>query len=621
MPKTNLPDDGFFLTETDGMNYGLDGLLDVEYGEGVLDGARLPETKGLSGLPIGIVSDPVLEESTFSEVMEDDAYGDSLGEFLKESSLANLDWLDVPLGAEGVDRTPKVPDSIPELEDAWSGLTDGVSLIPNDASPRKAGGTTEDRKMTNARLVKEVIREASLRSARREPIRSILERVSNALGPDLAPKAIKAAQDLVSEHGLLGNVYVRSSHYPSLLNGKWASYFKKHFADVRYILADDPKTAALDRIHGKEVVTEIPWKEAFRHYAPRLKAGGRKVASASSEAGARSALKRAFLSEPVAPKTESHLPTHTPLSDRISSEDAVRDFESLSTRLIEKVSRHQEDAKRERSTLHRQLDKWASSGVLDRSDVEKLKASSAPAHLVLKAAQEIRAASLSKSAKYSGEGVGAHTPVTRKSAFRDLGKAEREIRDRVERNFSDSLDRIVKAGLATEEEIAVLRDTSVPISVRHKAAADFNFRKSVRKYSNHVYTPHTGGRPKQEIKPLPQSKSKVLRVAKQLMSEGVTGDDLHRVLSDRFGAENLSKVSKEIGAMRSFHEGKAGISDIGRPRKASKTASAKGGRVANYDPEEFNLGNDALNGFEYDPDTTGQTETIEVGFGGLLIGD
>ena len=52
--SSKMPNGGFSLTN--GSNYMLDGFhFDTEYNDGVIDGARLPEAKGLAGLPRGIV--------------------------------------------------------------------------------------------------------------------------------------------------------------------------------------------------------------------------------------------------------------------------------------------------------------------------------------------------------------------------------------------------------------------------------------------------------------------------------------------------------------------------------------------------------------------------------------
>ena len=53
---SNLPDGGH--VPTSGWNYGLDGFdFDMDYGDGVEDGAALPEAYGLSDLPDGLVPD------------------------------------------------------------------------------------------------------------------------------------------------------------------------------------------------------------------------------------------------------------------------------------------------------------------------------------------------------------------------------------------------------------------------------------------------------------------------------------------------------------------------------------------------------------------------------------
>ena len=100
---SQMPDDE--LTFTDASTYGLQGFqFDTNLGAGTLDGARLPETKGMSGLPDGFVH--AAEEGLDMRVLTERDDGLNLDAMLseeegalpitaeqrKEASLQNLDW-------------------------------------------------------------------------------------------------------------------------------------------------------------------------------------------------------------------------------------------------------------------------------------------------------------------------------------------------------------------------------------------------------------------------------------------------------------------------------------------------------------------------------------------------
>ena len=54
MSNSKLPNGGYTLTN--GSNYMLDGFqFDTEYNGGVLEKARLPEAKGITALPTGMI--------------------------------------------------------------------------------------------------------------------------------------------------------------------------------------------------------------------------------------------------------------------------------------------------------------------------------------------------------------------------------------------------------------------------------------------------------------------------------------------------------------------------------------------------------------------------------------
>ena len=96
MSKSNLPNGGYTLTH--GSNYMLDGFqFDTEYNGGVYEKARLPETKGLSALPSGMIPSENPLSSDLPNGVEVDV-DLNLSEFTKDASqqlipLVDHSWL------------------------------------------------------------------------------------------------------------------------------------------------------------------------------------------------------------------------------------------------------------------------------------------------------------------------------------------------------------------------------------------------------------------------------------------------------------------------------------------------------------------------------------------------
>ena len=126
---SNLPSDEF--TFTTGNNYGMDGFqFDEPDNQGPEDGGRLPSTRGLSGLPDGLVT-AYGQDLSFVDLTDDSESGlginlsamlsEEEGSLGRNSSIIDLEWLD-PTQGQDPDRLPdnlKKLNSIPQLEEAW----------------------------------------------------------------------------------------------------------------------------------------------------------------------------------------------------------------------------------------------------------------------------------------------------------------------------------------------------------------------------------------------------------------------------------------------------------------------------------------------------------------------
>ena len=96
MSNSKLPNGGYSLTN--GSNYMLDGFqFDTEYGNGVYEKARLPEAKGLTTLPSGMIPTGAPLNSDLPTGVEVDL-GLDLSEMTKDASdqlipLVDHSWL------------------------------------------------------------------------------------------------------------------------------------------------------------------------------------------------------------------------------------------------------------------------------------------------------------------------------------------------------------------------------------------------------------------------------------------------------------------------------------------------------------------------------------------------
>ena len=268
--SSKMPDGGFILT--DGSNYGMDGFqFDTEYNGGVLEGARLPEAKGLSGLPDGIVKGASVEVEEGEGLDLSTLVPDKVA-----TPLADHYWLET--AEQDPERLPLNPVdlTIPELEEAWGvdRRTDGINIIPNIQSydPLPPSELSELPGDDFRYVVKKAMRMATFGKP--------LDQIKDYLRLSIKGASYEKVASLIeADYGLAGNVFIRAAAFPGIHSGKWESKLRR--LSAKYIISDD-KTSDLDRIHGKKVVASVPWKEAFNEYEPLLKGSGRKVASKGS---------------------------------------------------------------------------------------------------------------------------------------------------------------------------------------------------------------------------------------------------------------------------------------------------------------------------------------------------
>jgi hypothetical protein len=499
---SDLPEDDFTFTE--GSNYGLDGFnFDTPPNEGVEQGARLPQVKGLSGLPDGFVPDPKAAAMPDDKLTEDE-WGFDLTTMLSEeegalptsreaaeaASAVDLSWLD-PTQEQDPKRLPKglAPEkenhnqALPELVEAWGDGKDttGLVLVPGIKEREvlqyeKEISETEKSGLPGSESKRASVREAVLRAMRRStfgiPFSKIKAETAEALGAD-APRAKRAMALIEAEHGLAGNVFVRAVAFPGIKNGKWVKELRRSTRTARYVITDDPAIADKLKL---EAVSEVPWKRALKHYRPRLKAAGYKVAG---EGDPRAVLLEALQAGPEAASVPSNSkPVAIPPADRVSAEEARQAFQEAPPQEREVVDASQLEANISRKKALVQIARWVKKGLLESADALRIRESGAPPRALVKAAAKLITAS-------------GRTDIYKDAAFKPVAYRPELPSKTVDRKQAERVARFVRQqmseGLAGPDLDAMIQAKfAKPVRTASQEMVD-SLRQTHEGLSGHLY--------------------------------------------------------------------------------------------------------------------------------------
>lgn len=573
--EAHLPAD--LLTPTMGSNYGLDGYEDMLYGAGVLYGGRglAPVTPDAPATPTGI------NRGASEHLVLDD--------MLKEASnLAEHSWLSEAV--QDLERLPENPVHIvPELEELWGANrpTDGIRVYERDLKQASFEEQDDEPTVKHAteRDLAAFVAQAMRRSAAGQPLADILRATYLDVGKHDAHR-IRAAMKLVqAEHGLAGNVFVRHSAYPKYEQGKWTEHLRRTAKDARYLVVSPQVLKSATWVQdgrctltGRRVVTEVPWREAYAHYAPRLQDTGRRVASGDP----REALRVAFLSLPEKRVARGeNLPTHVTPSERVSSTEARTAF--ANTKVERKV--YDPAPAREaqvRAALHRKLAGMAENHLLTPGDRDRLVASSAHPKEVLKAAAALAGAA--KNGTYEGARMTvfaglSHTSPTEqvagawqtsaqtKQASR-VASAVAKVKKAVEHGLRGATLKDVIARTVHPEDVRLAGRALGPLLRETNALAEPD--RTPTRYSGAKYAAHVAKKAASAVSP--NTVQSVVGWVRRAMNEGFAGNDLDTLVEKRFASEVLDAAREKVAAVRREHEGGAGFLYI----EASAYATADG---------------------------------------------
>lgn len=466
---SRVPNGGYTLTS--GSNYMLDGFqFDTEYNGGVLEKARLPEAKGLSSLPSGMIPN---DSPLFSEIPShtDDEGGIHLGDFIKEASdqyvpIVDHSWLakEPKENLEGsrskkdiyeeMDEGFYSDSALKELESAWSTSTTGLELVPNENRKHpKYTNPERDIDSLPGDDYRANIEKAMRRSAYGEPIRTVVADLKNEMGRRYNESI---GEKIASEHGLHGKVYIKEEAFPGIFNGKWDKVIKKRCASAMYIIPN-VQDCVYDYHLGRKVVNNINWKKAFETYSPKLKTIGVRLGSGDNY---KNRLKSAFLATPPSPiQPQTWFETQEDLTKKYSSEEAQSKFASYKPEETNVGTLRDKEVQ----NLHNKFMSLASNlvklGLSTKNQVLRIASSENDYHTKIQSLKVLASKPvLTKTGKYLGSGVNAGT-MAGKSFNNDFGhfdtakQRELAIRSKV---AEDKVGRLIKAGLISLDQMEKL---------------------------------------------------------------------------------------------------------------------------------------------------------------------
>lgn len=465
--KSELPVD---FTPTTGSNYGLDGFdFDEKYNEGVLDRARLPETRGLSKLPDGLIGTGKKKADLPRVVEKSLEEGIDLSPLLsKNAGLVSLEWLDfVEPDPERLPVNP-VDRSIPELEKAW-GVHERTTGVVSNIDPNYVE-KSKPKKKSNVNYL-DIAQQAMRSSAFGESLENIYRQARLRLGTEDPSPLISVFNKVKEEHGLVGNVFVRASAFPNCHKGIWNDNVRKNASESEFLLKKASCGSCIFAEKGrctvlkKKLVASIPWDKALEIYGPKLSSQGKKLASSGSS---KEILKKAFLSDSVNKIKESYKPLVVPEADKISAEQARKELARFSK---ERVVVKSEDLEKKAflNKVKDQIENWVKLGYLDpEKSLELLAIQDKPATLLKRAYSIVTKSLRSKKYKGAGEHALPQYDISLGEAVYNLKNLENESNSKkqakfnsaLEKNISSKISHMVSSNMLTKEEASKILSLS-----------------------------------------------------------------------------------------------------------------------------------------------------------------
>jgi hypothetical protein len=569
-------------TSTLGSNYGLEGYEDMQYGMGVLEGVLDPDLLPPPAVPTGL-------SKGAADQLELDVV-------INESPLNDLSWLsDFEPDPSRLPNKPRSLDFVPELKGIWEGNRPITAHEVDLGVLRDRGevGVHSSKAINKTEIARRASRRLVAKTASAEIAR---EAVLSAGGDEAAVRPIVDAVE--RDRGLAGNVFIRLASFPNYGQGKWKDFVNQHAKSARYVIADEQVIKSATWINdgrcdytGKQVVSSVPWSDAYAYYAPRLKAAGYSVAPAGKDP--RKALRDAFLAGPEKRVANSNVPTHEGEIKQLGKSSfneraAAEAFENRSRRSVvakvEAIKARVESGEKGTILMRRIASTFAPS--------EQTEAAKLLAPIVKNALHDE-----SRKTRIATDVVGSvgdiktlgkrdinPEAIERAHKNNRLAKIEAKVAKiaaAVEGGLSgEILRRKIASTFALDEQAEAVRllaplvkNALVEQTREVKVARDTNerFRHLDRKNEELALA-----------KKASAGTEKIARVRgavgwiRRAMNEGFAGKNLDDAIRNRFTDSLLKEASDNIAKIRAAHEGLAGFRYVDASVYASKDGGVKG---------------------------------------------
>jgi hypothetical protein len=216
-----------------------------------------------------------------------------IGNFLKDGSLTDLSWLDVDENEyRKNDTLPRQNlDIVPDLEALWDheDKPSTAYLEPNTGAPRTMGDLSQVHGHLRSSPA-DIVRATKFAMMQTTDASRIAESLKQRFDESSLKVARRVIAEVLSERGLLGNIYVEASDFSKCSSGIGTEVAQK--TEAPYVVA---KPECVECVHArktatglscatfhKEIVVNVPWSEALAEKTEKAqRAKGKDVKEAS----------------------------------------------------------------------------------------------------------------------------------------------------------------------------------------------------------------------------------------------------------------------------------------------------------------------------------------------------
>lgn len=246
-----------------------------------------------------------------------------LSSFLKESSVADLDWLDVDeVAYRKQDHLPKQNlDIKPDLEALWAreGESPTTYLVPNVVPVPNVGiddpHTMGDMSQMHGKLrnqAEEIAKVARLAMMQSDDLGRLRGELTKRYPLDTLRQHREVLASVLKERGLVGRFYVVAEDFAGVDPAKATAFINKYAPTSRYVLSKKAcggcphcNTTQPCGQFNRELVTEVPYTAKMASTIERLQAARGRIIKASAESEPKERIRAAYLA-PTPERSEQY---------------------------------------------------------------------------------------------------------------------------------------------------------------------------------------------------------------------------------------------------------------------------------------------------------------------------